>query len=540
MFSDDLHLLLFIMILDLSISMDPKKLYRLSQEKFLTDVQLILTHEGQPLMSEDGQPKILYLHRIILSSMDYFKNMFDFDLKNGIDTSKPKTLEVPDVYLAEEIILSCYRQKIKIHYPLWLYFVKKIYCLDFFNKDIDPVMFQNIVAPPENFEDLLDLAEHFNYTDHVIRMLAKNIPANYDYSKLPCELLELMIKSDLEYQLFLGAHPKCTYTTTIWNYRGSNIIGETSARIFSLDAMIKNIVYLQKYSTNVAICLNKIIFFTYDPEYYPGTLKVMNTVNIFGTITEYCFFEEKYLCICSHVWTKTITKLHIILVDLSERKIMATAEENLYDHLTYNCMYFIDRNSFAFVYNDHVKNIWFIREHEKKLHNYLYLDCTGHLLGMNDFALHKESERSDMTNYVLYHIGGDTDMKKRIYDVRLEGKILAFVVSHNRKYLAIVTFTTSLCLYLWDMNQNELLINDQWHDDAKLLEKGFDNEIELSFDIGSEYLICSGNIMKHKCKIYHIESKEISFYDKYFLGLVPKYRCANAGQIRKYLDNLHQ
>jgi WD40 repeat protein len=69
-----------------------------------------------------------------------------------------------------------------------------------------PPFEQTMDIPTEGFELLLDVIELVGYDDHTINFLNKNLPASYDLSKFPPELLNSMLKIATTHTIISGRY----------------------------------------------------------------------------------------------------------------------------------------------------------------------------------------------------------------------------------------------------------------------------------------------------------------------------------------------
>jgi WD40 repeat protein len=173
------------------------KLYEsINKNKFI-DLTLILT---------DGinQEIHMNLHKIILySSSIYFEKLLTVAKEANFNSI---SINVPNVYVSYDIIMSFYGQKTNIgNLPNWKYLLESFKCNDFFGLTNDLDLLKNLVVPAEGFELLLDVIDFVGYTNPMIKLLNKNLPPAYDLSKFPLALRERMLKVELSVRIITGA-----------------------------------------------------------------------------------------------------------------------------------------------------------------------------------------------------------------------------------------------------------------------------------------------------------------------------------------------
>ncbi|AKI79629.1 putative BTB/POZ domain-containing protein [Acanthamoeba polyphaga mimivirus] len=148
----------------------------------LSDVKLIL---------KDGKKELsLNLHKIVLyTHCKFFQAMF---VGFEESTKKEIILNVQNVDICRDIIKEFYgfESPSVTRYQNWKCRLEYHICCNYFLIDNK---FPDIVNINKScFDDLLNLIDKINYNDVTIRLLAKNLPSNYDLSKLPLELVKKM------------------------------------------------------------------------------------------------------------------------------------------------------------------------------------------------------------------------------------------------------------------------------------------------------------------------------------------------------------
>jgi WD40 repeat protein len=181
------------------------KEYDPTKENLFTDLSLTLI---------DGINSLtMNLHKIILYlSCTYFEKL----LTNCKEKSASNiTIEVPNVHVAYDIIMSFYNQKANHgNFPDWKHLLESFKCRDFFGFSLNSKLLSNLKVPAEGFELLLDIIELFDYDELPINLINENIPKSYDLSNFSPELLDKMWKIASSYYIVSGSYDQ---TIKIWN-----------------------------------------------------------------------------------------------------------------------------------------------------------------------------------------------------------------------------------------------------------------------------------------------------------------------------------
>nr|WBF71175.1 hypothetical protein [Megavirus caiporensis] len=143
--------------------------------EFLSDVKIIL--------QDDNKQLSLNLHRIVLSiRCTFFQKMF-----SNFNQKFENIVQVIDVDIAKDIIKLIYGFELN-QSDNWQYKLKYYICCDYFGLDCQ--LPTDIKVSSDCFDNLLDLIETIGYTDETIKILADNMPSDYDISTLPIELVK--------------------------------------------------------------------------------------------------------------------------------------------------------------------------------------------------------------------------------------------------------------------------------------------------------------------------------------------------------------
>lgn len=106
---------------------------------------------------------------------------------SNFDQQFENIVQVIDVDITKDIIKLIYGFELK-QPDDWQYKLKYYICCDYFGLDCQ--LPTDIKVSSDCFDNLLDLIEIIGYTDETIKILADNMPLDYDISTLPLELVK--------------------------------------------------------------------------------------------------------------------------------------------------------------------------------------------------------------------------------------------------------------------------------------------------------------------------------------------------------------
>ncbi|AVL94426.1 putative BTB/POZ domain-containing protein [Moumouvirus australiensis] len=157
--------------------------------EILSDVKLIL-------IDRNNNKKSLNLHKIILyTGSSFFEKMFDkFKEKNQSEI----VLEVFDVDIFSDVLKSFYGFEIKIK-KNWKYQLGNYICHQYLLLECE--LPETLKIPENEFEEFLDITQLLEYTDRVIKIVADNLPFDFDLNKLSIELIKEIEKFYVDYQI---------------------------------------------------------------------------------------------------------------------------------------------------------------------------------------------------------------------------------------------------------------------------------------------------------------------------------------------------
>ena len=203
--------------------MDISESKDIQQENF-TDLVLILT-DGFDKISIDVNKNEL------CSSSSYFKKLLTGFKEKSLNEI---TMLVSNVAVFYDVILSINdREKIisgenQHGMPQWLYLLDLFKCYDFLGLDFDFNLLFNLEIPEEGFGLLFDIAYLTNYHSDIIKLIEKNLPEDYDLTRLPRDLIDALLKIEPIYQITSGNRGK---RINIWNALTGELIHTLDERV---------------------------------------------------------------------------------------------------------------------------------------------------------------------------------------------------------------------------------------------------------------------------------------------------------------------
>ncbi|AGC02380.1 BTB/POZ domain-containing protein [Acanthamoeba polyphaga moumouvirus] len=206
----------------------------------LSDVTIIL---------DDGIKRLpLKLHRVILyNRCKFFKGLFT-DLKES--HAKENVIQVINVDIAKDIIKKIYGFTDLKYEKDWRYMLKYYKCCDYFM--LDPEIPKNVKVSTDQFDELFDLLDEVGYNEDTMKIIADNMPTNYNLSNLPIEFIKefdnYVLSSDFAY--INDKYELCI----------SNKDFSSSRKI--LDVAKDEFCYISKM--NKFVCMGKNILIVYD------------------------------------------------------------------------------------------------------------------------------------------------------------------------------------------------------------------------------------------------------------------------------------
>ena len=187
------------------------KLYQAVNDELFTDITLTLIDSTNKITMD--------LHKIILySSCIYFEKLLTNFKEKHLNEI---TIQVPNAFVCYDIIMSFYGQKTNIgNLPNWQHLLEFVRCYDFLGLESDTNLLKDLEIPSEGFELLLDVVELIGYDNYSNKLVIKNLPKDYDLSKLSKDL----IKKILEFNQDNIVSGNNDGSIKIWNARTGELI----------------------------------------------------------------------------------------------------------------------------------------------------------------------------------------------------------------------------------------------------------------------------------------------------------------------------
>ncbi|ANB51003.1 putative BTB/POZ domain and WD-repeat protein [Powai lake megavirus] len=172
-------------------------LHILIEDNVFSDVTLEITDDSKTI-SIKAHKSILYI------SCDYFRKLLTGFREADLDIIKIPTGNTDVFY---DIIMSFYGiNKIHDNTLDWKYFLELCKCQDFLGLKIDIDTLTKLKVPSEGFELLLDVIDLIGYKKKLIKLIVDNLPAEYDLSNFPIELLNKISEMFCGYFVIFNCH----------------------------------------------------------------------------------------------------------------------------------------------------------------------------------------------------------------------------------------------------------------------------------------------------------------------------------------------
>ncbi|AFX92112.1 putative BTB/POZ domain-containing protein [Megavirus courdo11] len=240
------------MILNNSLRMNliSKDFCQAFDSEFLSDVKIILQDNNKQLS--------LNLHRIVLSTRcKFFEKMF-----SNFDQQFENIVQVIDVDITKDIIKLIYGFELK-QPDDWQYSLKYYICCDYFGLDCQ--LPTDIKISSDCFDNLLDLIEIIGYTDETIKILADNIPSDYDISTLPIELVKELNNHIYSSDMIIMTNQKKTMYDRVINIDMVNKDMKKIKHIYQKE-YCRNLCYLSKINKIAFTVRNILIIYDLDKD----------------------------------------------------------------------------------------------------------------------------------------------------------------------------------------------------------------------------------------------------------------------------------
>ncbi|AEQ61003.1 WD40 family protein [Acanthamoeba polyphaga mimivirus] len=261
--------------------MDLDKLYQLAVNNQFTDIILVL--------EDDKETITIGAHKCILyASCPYFEKMFATTMKESIQSRI--NIRVPNSHVFCNIISGFYGQKIKSgNIEPWKYQLDTILCRDFLGLEITNSLLNDLIVPPENFDDLLKITELIGFDEFAFDLIIKNIPSDYDLTKLSNELLKCLHDHTISQKiLFYNNELSVWQQLNIFNYKANDL---NLPKDLPVPKSLKNSTYNFEYDLLAYLDNNETLFvvnihtnqLTYHIKNMPDTdsIKLISENNLF-------------------------------------------------------------------------------------------------------------------------------------------------------------------------------------------------------------------------------------------------------------------
>ncbi|AAV50999.1 putative BTB/POZ domain and WD-repeat protein [Acanthamoeba castellanii mimivirus] len=229
--------------------------YKFFKKSLFTDLHLTISD------SEDSIE--MNVHRIILcAKSSYFNTLLTGEFREN--NSKDLKIIVQDRIIARDIILNMYgRLLYNDDYPDWYYNLLLIQCKDFFGMTINPESIYKLKVPSEAYDLLVQVVNMFKINSDLVSLLVDNLPSEYDLSKIPINVFQLMCQ-----------HTKRDYVI----FPDSKKIG--IVELFGSDFTNKrNYIQTKKSPENITVSSNQIAVSTYSGSIHIYSLMTLEKIH---------------------------------------------------------------------------------------------------------------------------------------------------------------------------------------------------------------------------------------------------------------------
>ncbi|BCS82662.1 hypothetical protein QLL95_gp0173 [Cotonvirus japonicus] len=153
------------------------------------------------LLDNNSRIEILVNKNDLIGKCEYFNNL----LNKYYSPCQNKIIIVPNALVSKNIIENLLKPSknpdLNLNLP---YLLELIKCYDFFGLEFDLKNFKLSKIADNEFDVLLDIIDIVGYNDYSIKLLIKNLPNDYDLSKLPHDLLKRMYEIASSYMIVIS------------------------------------------------------------------------------------------------------------------------------------------------------------------------------------------------------------------------------------------------------------------------------------------------------------------------------------------------
>ncbi|AGD91982.1 BTB POZ domain-containing [Acanthamoeba polyphaga mimivirus] len=402
-----------------------KDFFKLFDSEILSDVKITLVDDKKRLS--------LNLHRVILFiRCKFFEKMF-----SNFDQQYENIVQVIDVDIAKDIIKLIYG--FEFNQPDdWQYSLKYYICCDYFGLDCQ--LPTDIKVSSDCFDNLLDLIEIIGYSDETIKILADNIPSDYDISTLPIELVKELNNHIYSSDMVVMNCPN-KHRNMFDRLIDISIVNKNAKQIEKIQSgtYCQNLYYLSNIN-KIAFTMGKTLFI-----YDLNTSKTQEHKwdDFTFESLEYNWVNNELIALVYNSKKET-RSIHILCVDTYN--IMETICHTISKKIIKKICLSSSCNKLAYVLQKNYSGTWKTKEYikvynfETKKHTTIYKSNRHHI---------RKLKFINNDTSIIFSSDHDSNAKEEIklYNMLGEGEIIHTVDDINDfdvyldKYLLIVTST---------------------------------------------------------------------------------------------------
>ena len=390
----------------------------------------------------------------LIKYFSYFKSLFE----NNFKDSQCDTVEiiVDNIDIAAYVLSSGHHVEVcgvnirPFHYepynvrPFWMNMLLEHQCRLFLG--LDSTIMENLVIPCGEFDEFLKMVEKVECSESILKIIAKNIPNDYDINLLSIELLESII-------------PYLNQTNFLVNTKGTF----SYALLDHNMSIIKKIEVMNLQYTNTCSAYNQLKFFIFG-----GNSFVVHD-SVTGKLVKTIYFHEKIQ------WDYNVDNKMIYLPD-REQIVFGIANGicliNTVSDQIDECIYFLDVTESTII---HIDNADMAHMIIKKNHN---IDSCRTICaaGKNRVIIHFKSQ------YHLY----DLETREFIYFPITNSMSVHSKIAITRSRDKIAYSITGQHIDICNLNTQEKIIRIRYQKTIKKIE----------FTLDEKYLITCGNFIQ--------------------------------------------
>jgi len=203
---------------------------KLISKDIFSDISIILKNGNKSVH--------INAHKNILASNNYFYKLLTGPHKEK--ESNEITLQVSNIDICRDIIMSFSGTRIDpVKLSNYKYLLEYVKCCYYWMVPFENVLNDDLKVPEEEFDLLLEIGEILDYSDRILKIIGRNIPASYDLTGIPMELKSRIIKME---QIDCIASGSDDRTIKIWDL-------DTGAEIKSLTGhtdLVRSVCYISE------------------------------------------------------------------------------------------------------------------------------------------------------------------------------------------------------------------------------------------------------------------------------------------------------